>query len=49
MTQDASICPFCGEPQELSLFEIWEDGNFQLSTCCVWLLAHLIHGMAGIR
>ncbi len=41
MTLDVPTCPFCGEPEELSLFEIWEDGNFQISTCCLWLLEHI--------
>ena len=32
------ICPFCGEPEELSISEIWSDHNFQLLTCCGALL-----------
>ena len=41
MTLDDGTCPFCGEPRDLSLFEIWEDGSFQLSTCCAGLLEHV--------
>lgn len=36
-----SICLFCGEPEVLSLFEIWSDHNFQFETCCEGLLEHV--------
>jgi len=38
MTEDTSICLLCGEPAELSIHDIWTDGDFQLSTCCTGLL-----------
>ena len=38
MTEDGSICLLCGDPAELSIHDIWTDGNFQLSTCCAGLL-----------
>jgi len=38
MIEDSSTCLLCGEPAELSIHEIWTDGNFQLSTCCAGLL-----------
>ncbi len=41
MTEDASQCFFCGGPEELSIHEIWQDGNFQFSTCCAGLLEHV--------
>jgi hypothetical protein len=31
-------CMFCGEPEDLAIAEIWQDGNFQLATCCLGLL-----------
>ncbi len=51
MTLDDPICPFCGEPEELSLFEMWEDGNFQLSTYGTSLRAAgwICEGPAGGR
>lgn len=27
-------CLFCGEPERVSVFEVWGDGCFQLDTCC---------------
>ena len=41
MIDDDGVCLFCGEPEELSIVEIWQDGNFQLSTCCIGLLEHV--------
>jgi hypothetical protein len=38
---DESLCLFCGEPKTLAVQEIWQDGNFQLSTCCAGLLEHI--------
>jgi len=38
MIEDSSTCLLCGEPAELSIHDIWTDGNFQLSTCCAGLL-----------
>jgi len=28
------ICPFCGEPEFLEIFEIYHSGEFQFATCC---------------
>ena len=36
-------CLFCGEPEELSIGEIWSDHNFQLSTCCPDMLDQVSH------
>jgi hypothetical protein len=41
----APICIFCGEPEELSIFEIW-DHKFQISACCEELHASVVWGMA---
>lgn len=27
-------CLHCGEPERCELFEVWDDGNFMLDTCC---------------
>lgn len=27
-------CMFCGEHERVSVFEVWDDGAFQLDTCC---------------
>ena len=31
----------CGEPVQLSIHDIWTDGNFQLATCCAGLLEQI--------
>ncbi len=41
MTDAGSTCLLCGEPAELSIHEIWTDGNFQLATCCPGLLEQI--------
>ncbi len=41
MLDNDGVRLFCGDPEELSILEIWEDGNFQLSTCCIGLLEHV--------
>ena len=41
MTEDGSTCLLCGEPEELSIHDIWTDGNFQLATCCAGLLEQI--------
>ncbi|NPD66282.1 hypothetical protein HN018_23660 (plasmid) [Lichenicola cladoniae] len=41
MTDDSSTCLLCGEPEELSIHDIWTDGNFQLVTCCTGLLEQI--------
>ena len=41
MIDDDGVCLFCGDLEELSILEIWQDGNFQLSTCCIGLLEHV--------
>jgi len=41
MTDDSSTCLLCGEPEELSIHDIWTDGNFQLATCCAGLLEQI--------
>ena len=38
MIEDSPTCMLCGEPEQLSIHDIWTDGNFQLSTCCAGLL-----------
>ena len=38
---DGPACLFCGEPELLSLSEVWSDHNFQLETCCLDLLEHV--------
>jgi hypothetical protein len=43
MHEDA-LCLFCGEPEALAIQEIWQDGNFQLRTCCPGLLEHVAAG-----
>ena len=30
---DDALCPFCGDPEHVSLFEAWEGGAFQVETC----------------
>lgn len=35
--EDDALCPFCGEPEHVSLFEAWEGGAFQVQTCCEWM------------
>ena len=27
-------CYWCGEPYRCELFEVWDDGDFMLDTCC---------------
>ena len=41
MPDVAATCLLCGEPEELSILDIWTDGNFQLSTCCPDLLEQI--------
>ena len=41
MTEDGLTCLLCGEPEELSIHDIWTDGNFQLATCCAGLLEQI--------
>ena len=41
MTDAGSTCLLCGEPAELSIHEIWTDGNLQLATCCPGLLEQI--------
>ena len=41
MSDDEATCLFCGEPESLSIHEIWQDGTFQLATCCPHLLEHV--------
>lgn len=31
---DREPCPFCGQPSEVELFEVWSPRDFQLATCC---------------
>lgn len=31
---DVSNCPYCGEPFFVEVFEVWDDRNFVLDTCC---------------
>ena len=38
---DAPTCLFCGEPEEVSILEIWQDHNFSLATCCEGLLEQI--------
>ena len=35
---DPPACAFCGEPERLSIHDIWTDSNFVLETCCPALL-----------
>ena len=42
MTEQGSTCLLCGDPVELSIHDIWADGNFQLSTCCAGLLEQVL-------
>lgn len=30
----ATLCPFCGEPEQVELFEVWSDHNFTIECCC---------------
>ncbi len=39
-------CYFCGEPEEVELFEIWDGRDFQISTCCEGLHEELTREIA---
>jgi hypothetical protein len=34
MHTSPELCPFCGEPELVDLFEIYDGRDFQLETCC---------------
>lgn len=40
---DAALpCPFCGQPEHVSVLEIWTGGEFMLETCCEGLHEALV-------
>lgn len=38
-------CPYCGEPEEIELVEVWSDGAFQFTTCCEGLYEETLDEM----
>ena len=42
----APACLFCGEPESVELFEIWDGHEFMIQTCCESLHEQVVQGMA---
>ena len=46
MDQFTPECLFCGEPERIGLFEVWDSHEFMLEACCEAMSESVAHEMA---
>lgn len=46
---DAPTCPFCEQPEQVELFEVWPSHEFMLACCCEAMHETVVREMRTIR